>query len=343
MARRSTLADVAREAGLSVSTVDRVLNGREKVREDTASRVYSAATKVGYHAAGLIKDRALVSAPEMRFGFLLLKRNQEFYQRFEQALRTAVLECTKVRGIVDICFADSQDPGEHAELLTRLGSRAHAVAATAVNHHQVTTAVQDLRQRGIPVFSLLNDFAQGVRQGYIGLNNLKIGRIAAWTLLNCGSDARKVAIFVGGSRWHGHELRETGFRSFFREHAPETQILETLVNLETRQVTYEATVDLLKRHNDLSGIFIAGGGMEGAIQALRELRAPGQVCTVFNERTDVSTLALQQGYATLINATPLEALCTELLDWMMQSLEDAQAARTGQHFLQPDLYVPESL
>ncbi|MBV6637321.1 MAG: LacI family DNA-binding transcriptional regulator, partial [Mameliella sp.] len=35
MAKRPTITDLAREAGVSVATVDRVLNGRAKVREET--------------------------------------------------------------------------------------------------------------------------------------------------------------------------------------------------------------------------------------------------------------------------------------------------------------------
>jgi LacI family transcriptional regulator len=72
-----------------------------------------------------------------------------------------------------------------------------------------------------------------------------------------------VAVFVGGYRWHGHELREAGFRSWFREFAPQFQLLDTLVNLETRQLTYEATLDLLNRQRELKGMYVAGGGMEG--------------------------------------------------------------------------------
>ena len=40
MARRPTIDDLAQAAGVSVATVDRVLNGRPNVREGTARRVY---------------------------------------------------------------------------------------------------------------------------------------------------------------------------------------------------------------------------------------------------------------------------------------------------------------
>ena len=65
-------------------------------------------------------------------------------------------------------------------------------------------------------------------------------------------------------------LRETGFQGYLRQHAPAFTLLDSMVNLDTRQVTYEATLDLLSRRPDLRGIYVAGGGMEGAIAALRE-------------------------------------------------------------------------
>ena len=50
MASRPTITDLAKAAGVSVATVDRVLNGRHKVREETARRVYDAANAIGYVA-----------------------------------------------------------------------------------------------------------------------------------------------------------------------------------------------------------------------------------------------------------------------------------------------------
>ncbi|NKF34006.1 LacI family transcriptional regulator, partial [Pseudomonas sp. BGM005] len=55
--RRPTISDLARASGVSVATVDRVLNGRHRVREETARRVYDAAQSIGYHAVGLIRQR----------------------------------------------------------------------------------------------------------------------------------------------------------------------------------------------------------------------------------------------------------------------------------------------
>jgi len=343
MANRPTIHDVAREAGVSTATVDRVLNGREKVREDTARRVYEAARLIGYHAAPLIGQRVQLDLPRLRLGLVLHKERQAFYQQFRQVAERAVLQATGVRASIVVAFAASQAPKDFTTLMEGMVGRVDAVAATAVTHPEVTEAVIRLNARGVPCFSLLNDFGQGVRQNYLGLNNLKVGRIAAHMIATASHQAGKVAIFVGGYRWHGHELRETGVRSYFREHAPQFQVLDTLVNLETRQLTYEATLDLLARHPDLRGIYCAGGGMEGAIAAVREARQPGEVALVVNELTPESRAALIARQVTMVIATPLQRLCEDLIRLAAEAVKDGMNTVQGQHFLQPDLYLPESV
>jgi LacI family transcriptional regulator len=338
-----TITDVAKAAGVSVATVDRVLNGRQKVREETARAVYEAARAIGYHAVGLIGQRMRSELREVRIGVVLHKQRQAFYQAWVDEMTRAVTETMGVRASVKFSFAPSQSPGDFARLMLAMKDEADVVAATAVTHHEVTDAVVSLQSAGIPCFALLNDFAQGIRQSYIGLNNLKVGRIAASIIATAVHRPGKLAVFVGGYRWHGHELRETGFRSFFRENAPQFTVLDTLVNLETRQLTYEATLDLLARNPDLRGIYVAGGGMEGAIAALREVRQPRQVALVVNEITPESRAGLQDNFVTLAIATPLRALCREVVDLMVAAAEQGVSDVSGQRFLQPELYLPESV
>ncbi|QDC10250.1 LacI family transcriptional regulator [Oceanicola sp. D3] len=343
MARRPIISDVARAAGVSVATVDRVLNGRLKVREETARKVLQAAQEVGYHARNLIEQRLRVDLPEVRLGFILQKEKQAFYQRFAHQIEAAVAEADGIRGQLVMEFSASQSPDHVVEMMERMSGKVDALAATAVNHAKVSDAVARLAKAGTPVFSLLSDFAQGLRRNYVGSNNLKVGRMAAWMLSTAAPRPGKIALFVGGYRWHGHELRETGFRSFFREHAPERPLLDTLVNLETRQLTYEATLDLLHRHPDVTGIYLAGGGMEGTIEALREVRKPGEVALVVNELTPDSRAALADRYVTMALETPLEPLCRELVRLMSQAALSTQPAVPGQLFIDSVIHLPESV
>lgn len=78
----------------------------------------------------------------------------------------------------------------------------------------------------------------------------------------------KAAVFVGSHRFQGHELREIGFRSYFRDNAPSFEVLDTLVNLEKRQITYETTLDLM-RGNLSSSASIWSAGARGPSGASR--------------------------------------------------------------------------
>ena len=343
MAKRPTIKDLAREAGVGVATVDRVLNGRGLVREETARRVAEAAHRIGYHARGLIDRRLDETLPEVRLGFVLHKEKQSFYKNFKAAIEAAVAARSDVRARATILFSPSQSPEDFVTLMRRLAPDCDAIAASAVSHHSLTNLVLELKSEGVPVFALLNDFAQGVRKNYLGLNNMKVGRIAAWMISTQVHSPGKLAVFVGGNRWHGHELRETGFRSYFREYAPGFTILDTLVNLETRQITYEATLDLVSRHPDLRGIYVAGGGMEGAIAALREIRPPGKIALVVSELTPESRAALSDRYLSMAICTPLPELCHDLIDLMIKSVQAPGDDLTGQHFLDAKLFVPESI
>lgn len=342
MSERPTIKDVALAAGVGTATVDRVLNGRGKVREDTMRKVAEAAHRVGYHASTLIDQRLDSALPEMTFGFVLHKGKQEFYQNFANEIQRAVAARRDIRGRAVVRFSASQSPQDFLAEIGEISGKVDAIASSAVNHQSITQEVQRLKEMGVPTFALLNDFAQGIRENYLGLNNMQVGRLAAWMATTAAKQQGKLAVFVGGNRWHGHELRETGFRSFVRDSAPGFHVLDTLVNLETRQVTYEATLELIDRHRDLRGIYVAGGGMEGAIAALREAAEPNTVSLVVNELTADSRAALMDGYVTMVISTPLRQLCADMVEMMISAVKNGSSDVPGQHFLQPQIYLPEA-
>ena len=176
-----------------------------------------------------------------------------------------------MRASAEVDFAACAAPGDVVAALEAMAARAQAVAMVAPDHPSVTAAVEALRERGVPVFALLSDFAAGVREGYVGVNNRKVGRTAAWMMARAARAAgqgRRSSSAATAST--ATSCARSASAPYFREHAPEFEVLETLVNLETRQITHEATLSLLRRHPDLVGLFVAGGGMEGAIAALRE-------------------------------------------------------------------------
>ncbi len=342
MSKRPTIADLARTAGVSVATVDRVLNQRHAVREETTRRVLEAAEKINFHATALIRQRLTPDAPPRTFGFVLQKETHYFYQALAAALRDAAHSAPGVRGQPLIVFASELTPAATAEKLAEVGERADAVAVVTVDHPSITDVVERLRARGVPTFGLLTGLTTPAWAGYVGIDNRKAGRQAAWTIARTTRRPGEVGILVGSHRYLGHEMREIGFRSYFREHAPSFRVLEAIVNLEEPQIAYEATLDLLKKHPDLVGICVAGGGMEGVIAALRDEKKTGSLSVVVNELTPDTRAALNDDIVTLVIGTPIERLARSVIDAMLHAIDDGAGGSPSQILIPFEIYTSEN-
>ena len=133
------------------------------------------------------------------------------------------------------------------------------------------------------------------------------------------------------------------FRSYCREHAPAFELLESRISFENAAFAQEATVDLLHRAPGLVGLYVAGGGMEGVIAALREAAASSGIVTVCNELIPETRAALIDGIVDLVIATPMRALA----DRTVASMADALAGNGGdvppQALLPFEIYLSENI
>ena len=160
--------------------------------------------------------------------------------------------------------------------------------------------------RGVPVFALISDLSAPALAGYVGLDNWKVGRTAAWAISQFVQAPGQVGIFVGSHRYRCQEACEMSFRSYFREHATDFQLLEPRTSLEEARYVYESTLDLLQREPDLVGLFVAGGGIEGVIRALREECASERMFTVGLDLTAETRSGLIDGVLKLVLSHPMQ-------------------------------------
>src|SRR5215469_17176646 len=85
--RRPTMNDVAQLAGLSVATVDRVLNRRAPVRQSTAERILKSAEELKYYATPLLRSQVQALRRPVRCAVLLHSGTTPFCQALEENLR----------------------------------------------------------------------------------------------------------------------------------------------------------------------------------------------------------------------------------------------------------------
>jgi LacI family transcriptional regulator len=336
---RPTIKDLAQAAGLSIATVNRVLAGAENVRQPTREIVAQAAERIGFYGLGAIQSRIAAHRPKLRFGVLLLQPHRAFYQSVARALRAAAQDVTEAEIDLRIEFLEDLSPQNTADRALAMAQDCQAISVTTAVHPVVTEALESIEARGIPVFTLISQLAATGRFAYVGLDNWKVGRTAAWAFHQMCQGPGKIGILVGNPRYRNQEMNEAGFRSYFRECAADFTLLEPRPTFESSAVAQEMTEVLLAEHPDLRGLFVSGGGISGAVAALRTSRR--QVVTVAYDLMDVTRAALLDGTITLVIAHRYEALARGLLQGMTGAALKTPGNWTA--ILPFDLYTRENV
>ena len=316
---RPTIPDLAKAAGVSVSTVNRVIAGEGHVSANKRAAVKEAAERIGFYGLGAIQARVHASRPKLRFGALLLQPHRPFYQNVAAALREAAAEVTEAEIEMRIEFLEDLSPQATADAALALAENCQAVAITSAVHPQITHAVQEIAARGIHVFAFITQLSAAGQMQYIGLDNWKVGRTSAWTIANHCKKPGKIGIITGSHRYRNQEMKEIGFRSYFRENEPEFTLLEPLSTYESSAVAQEVTEKLLTDHPDLAGLYITGGGISGAIAALRAHGSAAKMVVVGDELTTVTRAALLDGTLTLVISHPLDRMARDLIRGMTKA------------------------
>lgn len=318
---RSTIRDLAQEASVSVSTVNRVLAGDNTVRDHTVQQVKDAAERIGYYGIRAIQAKIISRKPRLRFGFILHQPTRKFYKMIGAALETAAHAHSDQEIETEIFYAEDLAPQVIAAKLIELGERCNAVGVVTAVHPLVTNAVTALQAKNVPVFALISQLSQADGVNYVGLDNWKLGRASAWAFHHICKTPGKIGVLVGNYRYRCQEMNEIGFRSYFREMAPEFTILEPLATFEINAVAEEMTEHLIKDHPDLVGLFIAGGGISGAMNALRTLGKSGKIMGVGFDLTDNTRAGLLDGTLTMVLGHPLERLAQETITGMLRVIK----------------------
>lgn len=342
---RPTIADLARAADVSVSTVNRILSGSASVRTATIQRVQDAADEIGYYGLGILDARKKQSMPHHRLGFLLQQSSRDLYQLVARKIREAAAgwRDAQIEAVVE--FVDRLEPENIATRLMKLGSACNAVALVAADHPLIGQTVQLLRSQGRPVVAYITDQSAPQRAGYVGADNWKLGRTAAWFIANTLCRPGRVQVLIGNHRYQCQDISEASFRSYMREHAGHLVIDDSLPTHEEPKEAHRLVSNLLAERQDLVAAYVAGGGISGVLQALRE--APEErrrgfrlVCRDIGPET---RRGLAEGLITAALCHPLEQTSQQLIQTMIDAIGQASSGAILQRTVPFEIVTPESL
>lgn len=270
MPHRYKVREIAQQSGLSEATVDRVLNNRPGVRENTVAEVRQA-------IADLDKQRSQLRLNGRRY---LIDVVMQTPQRFSDAFRAAVeAELPAFAPAMVRARFHLWESGETAQMVEALGRLrgSHGVVLKAQDEPEVAEAVDRLVDTGVPVVTYTTDVPASSRCGYVGIDNHGAGLTAAYLVQQWLGDAPSgVLITLSRTAFRGEGEREVGFRSALRGTGrPVIEVSDS----DGIDATNEALVlAALEANPTVEAVYSVGGGNVATVAAFEKL---GRVCRVF--------------------------------------------------------------
>lgn len=267
MAHRYKVREIAQQSGLSEATVDRVLNNRPGVRENTRAEVEQA-------IADLDKQRAQLRLNGRRY---LIDVVMQTPQRFSDAFRAAVeAELPSFAPAMLRARFHLWETGSTAatvEQLHRLRG-SHGVILKAPDEPEVAEAIDAMVNSGTPVVTYTTDVPASARCGYVGIDNHAAGVTAAyltrqWLAADRSADPGMVLITVSSNLFRGEGEREVGFRSALR--GTGIDVVEVSDSDGIDATNERLVLEALARHPQINAVYSVGGGNAATVAAFERL------------------------------------------------------------------------
>jgi len=261
------MKEIALQAGLGLATVDRVLNGREHVREHTRQRVQ--------HAIKELEKQQFQLATSGRK--LVVDVVVEAPRRFSDEIREALM--SELPGLQPAVFRprflmqDTMTTAEVVEVLAAIGRRgSHGVFLKARDVSQIADAVADLQQRGIPVVTMFTDVPQSSRLAYAGLDNRMAGATAAYLIGQwLHRHEGDVLVTMSNERFRGEEDREVSFREALQRRYPKLNLVDASGGHGLDAQTEEHVRRAVGRRKKIVAVYSMGGGNIAILRALESI------------------------------------------------------------------------
>ncbi len=297
--QKSKIDDVVRLSGVSRSTVDRVLNGRNGVRKETAAKVEKALKALKYHESSL-KKRITENAGDVEI--LYTEGSNPFFQSIHDAFEDVQTDLEMLGYSSRLKGFDAYQPDTLVKALKSVPKSTTHIIMVGIDIPEVVREIDNLTDRGVQVITVISDVPMSSRSDYIGQDNFGTGRLAGSLMskmvkgTNC-----PVAVITGHLQFRHLLDRQSGFLQILGTERPDLVLVQTLPYGSDQERGRAIIADLFQKHPDLGGLYVAGGGQPSVIDAIGEFRSPDFV-TIGHELNPATRKALRENVYTLVLA-----------------------------------------
>ena len=333
--------DIASVAGVSLATVDRVLNQRPGVRAVTVERVHKAIKELGY-----VRDTAAANLARGRLysiTFILPKTRNQFVAALRQQIDAQAEKLAVERTEINTLTADPFDPQEFVRILDALDpNRTDGIALFAPETPSVRDAVRRAHERGIAVAALVSDLPTTPRAHFVGIDNVAAGRTAARLMGRFIHGPGKVLVVADSRLSREHLERRQGFDALAHEDFPSLEVLPSIEGHEDSALIASMLKHAFETNPDILGIYATSSIDAGILDFLRESRRASQIVVITHELTALSRTGLEDGTVDAVISQDAGHLIRSATRRLRATADKAPFNET-QERIRIDIYLKDNL
>jgi LacI family transcriptional regulator len=270
------MKDIARDLGLSVVTVSKVLRDHPDIGEETRKRVLQRVKELDYEPN--ILARSLVTGRSYLIGLIVPGLIHPFFAEIAKALSKTIVD----KGYSLIVSSSEEDPALEAREIRHLLAR-RLDALVIASSGKDTQLFRRMQSESQP-FVLIDRIFDDLEADFVGIDDVAAGRMATTHLIEMG---RKHIAHISGRENSTGVRRKEGYLEALRAHklpVREDYILSRdFVDTDSQRQGSEAMRQLLERKPRPDAVFchndpIAIGAMNVILDA--GLRIPEDVALV---------------------------------------------------------------
>ncbi|ASS95473.1 LacI family DNA-binding transcriptional regulator [Peribacillus simplex] len=329
--KRVTTEDVAKIAGVSQSTVSRVLNDYPYIKKNTRDKVLAVINELGFTRDEIA--RSLVEKRTKSIGLILGSISNPF---FAETAEVIIERAQELKYDVIVYNTGHKDENLEQAINLLIGKRVEGIILTSVSKNY-TDKIKKLHDNGFPVL-LYNSFLDIKDVNFIVMDNNKGARLAVQHLIKLGH--KKIAKISGPSKYLATYERTVGYKEELMENGYEIDDGLIFNSEFSYDKIYSFTKKLLKKKDRPTAIIAASDQMALAVldaASSLKLKIPDDLSVVgfdnirlsANEFIGLTTISQQMDQMSL---TALEKLI-----YLIENKETSSSSI--QIFLKPELMV----
>ncbi|MDO4175176.1 MAG: LacI family DNA-binding transcriptional regulator [Eubacteriales bacterium] len=300
MPNKVTINMVAKRAGVSRGTVDRVLNQRPHVKPELYDKIVRAMKELGYIPPRREQAEALgLAMPDMSpatLGIVLPNWTGYFREEILRGIRDAqpLLADSAITVLIEECRTElPQETLERIDHLVKKG--VCGIALCAMDDIAIAEKINALYKQNIPVVTFNSDISHCKRLQFIGQDLVRSGRVAGELMAKYIRQDDILLIAIGNPEFHAHRLRVQGFCERLHEKGFFGRNIQTIETYNDYRLTYQKVKEALERVPEIRGIYMANQSVTGCVEAMREAGKSGQILVISHDLTDSTKQFLKNG------------------------------------------------